>query len=302
MMRSLALLTLSAALAAQAPVVNKEPELGGVHWERDFAAAKGRAEKEHKPLFLLFQEIPGCDTCTGFGKAVLSHPLLMAAIEQCFVPTVVRNNVDGQEKAVLEQYQEPAWNNPVVRLLDESGKDLLPRRDGIWDAHGIAGRMVAALEKAKQPVPGYLQIARDESDGKVAKAVFVMHCFWEGEALLGALPGVVATSAGFVDGAEVVEVVFLPAVVSKAKLTELAESKSCRPVTADQVAAAPVSDQKHALRGTVYADLELSPMQRMKVHSALTLATDVDGWLVPAQRDVVKREVSRRAQALRPSK
>jgi hypothetical protein len=110
-----------------------------------------------------------------------------------------------------------------------------------------------------------------------------MHCFWEGEAVLGALDGVVRTQSAFVDGAEVVEVTFQPAVLSRAKLTELAQAKSCKPVVADTVKLAPVSDQQHALGGTAFAKLALTPMQRMKVHSALTLGTDPKVWLTPAQ-------------------
>jgi len=274
---------LTSTMLAQTPAVNPEPELGTVHWSRDFAAALARAGKEQKPVFLLFQEIPGCATCTGFGKDVLSSPLLVAAIEASFVPVVVRNNVDGREKEILQRYEEPAWNNPVVRFVDAQGQDLLPRKDGVWDAHGIASRMVQALEKQQRPVPGFLTIARNESDPKTAKAVFSMHCFWEGEAVLGALPGVVSTRAAFVGEAEVVEVTFLPAVVSLSKLTEHAQQKSCKPVVGGTLRQAPASDQQHALPGTPYARLELSPMQRMKVHSSLTLGTDPNAWLTTLQ-------------------
>jgi hypothetical protein len=204
------------------------------------------------------------------------------------VPIAVRNNVEGKESEVRERFREPAWNNPVVRFVDTAGKDLLPRQDGVWDAHGIASRMVAALLAAKQSVPGYLSIARDESDAKVERAVFEMHCFWEGEAVLGAIDGVVATRSAFVAGAEVVEVTFRPAVVTKAKLTALAQQKSCKPVTAGEVKPAPASDQQHALGGTPYAKLELTPMQRMKVHGALTLGTDSKVWLTPAQQKEAK--------------
>ncbi len=272
-----------APLGAQTAAVNREPELGMVHWQRDFDAGLATAQQTGKPVFLLFQEIPGCDTCTGFGKHVLAHPLLVAAIEQCFVPIAVRNNVDGQEQVVREQFEEPAWNNPVVRFVDAAGKDVLPRKDGIWGAHGIASRMVATLQAQKRPVPGYLLVARDESDAKVEHAVFQMHCFWEGEAVLGALDGVIATRSAFVEGAEVVEVTFRPSVVTKAELSEAAQAKSCQPVTGGELKPAPASDQQHALGGTPYAKLELTPMQRTKVHSALTLGTDPKVWLLPAQ-------------------
>lgn len=274
---------LSASLFAQETPVTNPTELGVIRWQHDLDVGLAEASKNGKPVFLLFQEIPGCATCTSFGKNVLAHPLLAAAIEHSFVPIAIRNNVDGKEGEVRQRFQEPAWNNPVVRLLDGNGKDLLARRDGIWDAHGIGTRMVEALTASKQTVPGYLHVALAESDPKTAKAVFVMHCFWEGEAVLGALEGVVRTRSAFVDTAEVVEVTYRPAVLSAATLTELAQAKSCKPVDGSGLRAAPASDQQHALAGTPFAKLDLTPMQRTKVHAALTLGTDPRIWLTPQQ-------------------
>lgn len=274
---------LAASLFAQEPPVTNPTELGVVRWQRDLDAGLAEAAKTGKPVFLLFQEIPGCATCTDFGKNVLAHPLLAPAIEHCFVPIAIRNNADGKEGDVRRRFQEPAWNNPVVRLLDGAGKDLLPRRDGIWDTHGIATRMVEALVASKQVVPGYLQLALAETDPNTAKAVFVMHCFWEGEAVLGALDGVVRTRSAFVDGAEVVEVTYRPAVLSAEKLTGLARAKSCKPVAGSGLRAASASDQQHALAGTPFAKLDLTPMQRTKVHAAITLGTDPKVWLSPQQ-------------------
>ncbi|CAN5394620.1 hypothetical protein BH09PLA1_BH09PLA1_04350 [soil metagenome] len=268
--------------------MNTQPELGQVHWQRDFDAALAQAKKENKPVFLLFQEIPGCATCTGFGKDVLGNSLLVAAIEHSAVPVVVRNNVAGKEAEILNRYSEPAWNNPVVRFLGADGKDLIPRDDGVYDAFGIASRFIEALQAAKLPVPGYLQIAHDESYPKRETAVFTMHCFWEGEAALGALPGVVATRAAFANGAEVVEVSYVPTGTTKQALSAAAEKSDCHPVAAASVREAPPADQQHALRGTPYEKLDLTPMQRTKVHSALTLGQDPMHWLTPAQRSRVK--------------
>lgn len=298
-MRSHAVLVLLVAITAHAlpPVASAQdpapvpatpdaaprPELGRVAWRRDFDPALAAAKQAEKPVFLLFQEIPGCATCTGFGRDVLSHPLLREAIEDCFVPVVVRNNVDGEERRIRERYEEPAWNNPVVRFVDGEGEDLLPRADGIWDAHGIARRMVQALEKAKRPVPGYLALALAETDPDTKTAVFRMHCFWEGEAALGALDGVVRTRAAFRSGAEVVEVTYRPAAITLAQLTERAQAKSCQPVGADGVSLAKHDDQQHALGGTPFAKLELSPIQRTKVHASLTAGRDAKVWLTPRQ-------------------
>src|SRR6185503_3528571 len=73
------------------------PELGRVHFERDFERASMTAREQKKPMFLLFQEIPGCATCKGFGAGPLSHPLLVEAIETLFVPVVVHNNASGAD-------------------------------------------------------------------------------------------------------------------------------------------------------------------------------------------------------------
>ena len=40
-------------------VQQQEAELGMVRWERDYAVARARAKQAGKPLFVLFQEVPG---------------------------------------------------------------------------------------------------------------------------------------------------------------------------------------------------------------------------------------------------
>ncbi|MGH8624947.1 MAG: hypothetical protein ACREYC_06660, partial [Gammaproteobacteria bacterium] len=129
--------------------------------------------------------------------------------------------------------------------------------------------------------PGYLLIAHDESDPYTETALFSMHCFWEGEARLAAIPGVVATRAGFVKSAEVVEATFLPLVVSRDDLTERARQAGCNPVPGTRFRPAPAHDQQHALLGTPYEKLQLTAMQRAKLHSAPTLGGDPMTSLTP---------------------
>ena len=38
---------------------NQRVELGRVHWMRDIEQAKGVSKKTGKPIFMLFQEVPG---------------------------------------------------------------------------------------------------------------------------------------------------------------------------------------------------------------------------------------------------
>ena len=63
-------------------------ELGGVTWLRDYDQAVALATERNKPIFLLFQEVPGCSTCVGFGQEALSHPLMVELVEENFIPLV----------------------------------------------------------------------------------------------------------------------------------------------------------------------------------------------------------------------
>ena len=185
---ALALMTHPALAAADAAHADEVPiELGRVHWGRDVDAGFARARDTGRPVLLLFQEIPGCATCVGFGRGPLSHPLLVDAMETEFVAVAVYNNRPGTDAAALQRFREPAWNNPVVRFFAPNGNELLERRDGIWDAAGIAERMIDALRQAARPVPGYLAVAAQEvAQSRAERATFGMHCFWQGEAALGA--------------------------------------------------------------------------------------------------------------------
>ena len=57
---------------------NRHPrELGNVEWIRTYAKALDRARTERKDMLILFQEIPGCATCVGYGQEPMgSGPLL----------------------------------------------------------------------------------------------------------------------------------------------------------------------------------------------------------------------------------
>ena len=91
------------------------------------------------------------------------------------MPVAIRNNVEGYEGEVRERFEEPSWNNPVVRYLDGEARDLIPREDGVWGTAGTLARMVAALEAAERPVPTWLAtVAAETASGEVETAVFAM--------------------------------------------------------------------------------------------------------------------------------
>jgi hypothetical protein len=132
-------------------------EVGEVRWERNFQGALEKSRHSGRPLLVLFQEVPGCSGCRKFGREVLSHPVLVANMESEFIPVLVYNNRPGRDAETLQRYGEPAWNYQVIRFLDGSGRDVIPRRDHVWTVKGVAIRMVEALEARERMVPRSLR-------------------------------------------------------------------------------------------------------------------------------------------------
>jgi hypothetical protein len=137
---------------------NNPVEVGDVRWGRDFEAALKESAESGRPVLVLFQEIPGCSGVRKFGREVLTNPRLVRAIEDEFVPMLVYNNrSSGMDRKLMERYQEPSWNYQVIRFLDAEGRDVIPRKDRVWTASGVAERMIKALGAANRPVPDYLK-------------------------------------------------------------------------------------------------------------------------------------------------
>ena len=222
------------------------------------------------------------------------------------------NNRDGDDAAALKRFGEPAWNNPVVRFFAPDGRELLQRRDGIWDASRIAARMVAALQSAERRVPAYLTLAADEvSAWRAERATFAMHCFWQGEAALGGLEGVLDTRVGWLEGREVVEVHYLPQRLAYDKLLERALAFDCaqrvyahsdvqlsaaqkhvgeRAVRTDDVARdARASDRKWHLQRSALRWLPLTPTQAARINSDLAAGRDALRWLSARQHQLAAR-------------
>jgi len=286
-------------------------ELGAVHWLRDYDQAVSSSRAGGKPILLLFQEVPGCSTCVSFGESVLSHSLLVEAVEDEFIPVAILNNRPGEDRRILEKFAEPAWNNPVVRFVDASGKDLIPRRDRIWAVGEIARRMVAALGAADRAVPAYFEALANELDpGRAEYATFWMACYWHGEACLGSLPAVLSTSAGHSGGREVVELRFDAERIAYGDLLAAARERGCadgvfahddrqlaiaRRVFGDSSALRPghmrtasQSDRKfHLERAKQLSQLELTPAQAAKINAGLWAGEDVTPLLSPRQRGAI---------------
>ena len=286
--------------------VDQPRELGRVHWMRGFDIAARRAEREGKPLLVLFQEVPGCHTCTTYGDKVLSHPLIIDAAQELFVPVAVYNNIKGDDEKTLASFKEPAWNNPVVRVMTHDRKPLATRVNEDYTVLGLASAMADALGKMNRPVPEYLALLVEELDATKRgpeRATFVMHCFWEGEGALGNVPGVVSTMSGFVGKDEVVEVLFDPKDVSFDSLYRKASSMKCadkvyartdeqlttargklgdKAIRTDE-ATRPDKDPKYYLAQTPYRHVPMTELQAMRVNAAIPEKKDPKRFLSPGQ-------------------
>jgi hypothetical protein len=260
-------------------------ELGKVHWLRNLEEAKAKSRSECKPILILFQEVPGCATCRNYGSDVLSQPLIVEAIETSFIPLAIFNNKGGHDGEVLKMYNEPSWNNPVVRIVDEKGKDVSPRLSGNYSAAGLTNMMASALIKTQGKAPVYLQLLADEMNARqsgTATVIYSMHCFWTGEALFGNVNGVIATTAGWQNGREVVKVEYNPSIISRTQLDKISQQISCRVSSGDQFRndATP----KYYLSNSRYRNIPLTELQKCRVNSALAEGSDPEVFMSPRQK------------------
>ncbi len=305
-MKLLLPLLLFAVLPA-APAAGNPIEVGSVNWLRDFDGPLSASAATGKPVFAFFQEVPGCAGCRKFGAEVMTNPSLVKAIENSFIPVLIYNNRPGKDAAILRRYNEPSWNYQVIRFLDKKGKDIIPRRDGVWTTTALATRMIEALEKSKLPVPDDLRkltatatnivsssstTATSEKEStaapKLEDAAFSMYCFWTGEMKLGRIDGVIQTEAGWLEGHEVTLVKYDPAKISFDNLVKEAKKHDCaNKVYPDPKGYRPASksDQKKQLQGTPFARLKLTPEQATKVNAfARTDPKKAFSYLTPEQQ------------------
>ena len=127
-------------------------ELGKVSWYRDFDQAIALSKKKSKPIFVLFQEVPGCLTCRDYGKVVLSNSVIVKTIEEHFIPLAIFNNKRGKDSEVLKRYGEPSWNNPVVRIINSKGENLIGRIAGDYSKARVAQEMIRVLEEQQETI------------------------------------------------------------------------------------------------------------------------------------------------------
>lgn len=273
-------------------------ELGTVYWHRSYDKAIQLSKQSGKPVFLLFQEVPGCKTCQNFGKEVLSHPMMVEIIENEFIPLVIFNNrSDGEDARILKKFKEPAWNNPVVRIIDKDGKDIIERVSGQYSLAEIMTNINLALSASYRPKPEYFKLWSQElttEKSNVSESVYSMYCFWSGEATLGQLDGVLATEAVWSGFKEAVLVVYDDSKISEEELDLLAQENSFKKLEINKkLRLRPEDETQYYLHNSKFSALALSPLQKSRINSALANAEPAEVYLSPKQLDYVNKMTPR---------
>lgn len=279
---------------------NSQPEeLGTVSWYRNYEQALTASKKENKPVLILFQEIPGCSTCKNYGNDVLSNPLLADAIENEFIPLAIYNNKGGKDREILKLYNEPTWNNPVVRIVTSSGADIIPRVSGNYSAKGLYASMNLALNKEFKEIPAYFKLLGKElssTGNKTKDAYYSMYCFWTGEKQLGSQEGVLNTEAGFMSGHEVVKVTYNEGELDKKALDAYARANKMKSIPQAASYRWAQNDEDYYLQHTDYKYLPLTPLQRTKINSALGNRKSGVKYLSPSQLEWLSEIQNNRAK------
>lgn len=272
------------------PAPDNPEELGKVHWLRDLDAGKAEAEKSGKPILILFQEVPGCSNCTRYGNNTLSHPLIVEAIETYFVPVCIYNNKDGKDAEALKRFDEPAWNNPVVRIVRADYSDVVLRMGDFRSSYQLVEGMRRALDLTGAIAPRYLELLEEEllaREAGLETATFSMYCFWSGEGTFGTIPGVVETEPGFQDGREVVRVQFNPAIVKKEDLEKKTQPKGIQACSKNEGFRSD-REPKYYLAQTDYKFVPMTTLQACRANSLAGNSQSPDELLSPRQLALLK--------------
>lgn len=145
--------------------------------------------------------------------------------------------------------------------------------------------MTRALIHASGRAPKWLHLVSDAwsvPDERRSEVVYSMPCFWTGEAHFGKLNGVLATEPGFANGLEVVRVTFDSAAISKKQLDAYARKASCG-IPGQGISFRPDHTPQYYLSKSPYARIDLLPIQRTRVNSALSEGQDPSEFLSPRQ-------------------
>ncbi|MEM8909937.1 MAG: hypothetical protein AAGD05_18960, partial [Bacteroidota bacterium] len=228
-----------------------------------------------------------------------------------FVPLAIHNNKGGADKKVLQSFDEPAWNNPVVRIINADRKALSPRIAARYTALDLVKGMQTALQTAGKAIPEYLNLLAHHLDGqkiKTEQATFGMYCFWSGESKLGNIDGVLSSTPGFMSGSEVVQVEYNPEILSYDQLAQMAAKQGCsdrifvhspaqKAIAEKQFDAHKIKalsdfradrEPQYYLSKSLYRYLPLLPIQASRINARIAQRAEVGSLLSPSQQVFIR--------------
>jgi len=262
-------------------------------WGTELDAALALSADKGRPVMALYLDsgvAPGAGGLT-------AQPLIAEAAEDLFIPLLLPAS--------------PALGGAGLRFFDATGCDLVPPAP-VPDGPGpLAVGMVGALEAGHQEVPEWFRLAAAENGAEERRMLtLAMYCYWEGEAKLGSLDGVLATRSGMMEPDEVVEVIYDPARLDFEHLVGSARQMDCasavyahtagdlaraRELVGDVARPAPdraglvADDQvKYALKRTSMAHLPLTPLQATKINADIRLEANPRLRLSPRQLEMLE--------------
>ena len=266
---------------------NQNEELGKVSWYRNYDEAISQAKKENKSIVILFQEVPGCATCRNYGHNVLSHPLMAEALENLFIPLAIFNNKGGHDKKILDKYREPTWNNPVIRIINSNGENIVKRISADYSSKTLCKRLKEALIYTNKKAPKYLNLLEQElnasNSNNLKEINFKMYCFWNGEKQLGKLDGVVNVESGFIQHHEVVKVQYNESKLSKTDIIDQAKKQGFQTIDNSSQYKKSTKDVHYYLTHSYYQYIPLTELQKTKINSALGSKSAAQNYLSPQQ-------------------
>ena len=278
-------------------------ELGHVDWDRSYSSAIKTAKANKKPVFILFQEVPGCSTCRNYGNNLLTHPHIVEAIETYFTPLAIYNNKGGDDAEILRKFSEPSWNNPVARIIDaNTEQDIVSRLNGRYDMESLVSFLSNGIIESGAFIPEFLNLLYEEVSAQdIRETHLSMYCFWSGEKALGDLKGVVATKAGFMNHTEVVKVKYDARQISEDDLISYAAERQCADAvytndkremkaaqkqkirTATEGKFKPDHQSKYYIYKSEFKYLPMTKLQALKVNTAISKGMSPLPYLSPRQ-------------------
>lgn len=291
---------------------NKSETLGRLTFKYDaksFPHALEESRYTDKPVLLLFQATQGAPDAVAMGESVLSHPLLIEAIESLFIPVFVDvAGVSPDDVQLLARYHENCHRGTVIRIVNSKGHDLAVKLEGSRCSVGnIAKAMREALDRKTLQVPKYLKLLEEEHLALVdvpsktvrttARVVVVTtKATKKAEIGFAELSGVIAVECGKISGTRAVKVTYNPDVidckavflhaifhvfVESVYWTDMDQMVSLQsqvlkvdnPPSLEQLGSTPFSrgkDPKHFLRTTLLRYVPLTALQALQANLAIS--------------------------------